>query len=334
MKAAQNEARALGLAGFIHWDGALGHLFDVFPLPIPPTVVLLGSGVASPPIPPTVFLPGIDVYPPTVTLPGTGEWLMYKAIDDEGRGFGDRAPTTRLINQFVRLADAPAEQVCSFAQRWGVLFVCKEHNLPMNHNQFVGDRGLELTWAGPPIPRGCEPYTAPSPYNDGLTFLEPIERWRHYAREARAILMLAANLQRNTPRSAEDWCLLGEQFKKPDLASERRSLAGRINLWYGWGGVRPYFQWAGSAPRIQPYSFGLFGTLAMQLGYIISHQHGVARCSHCGEPYAPETRTPTASKRNFCPECRQAKVPERLASRDRYRRERDKKAEARGSKVQ
>jgi hypothetical protein len=74
----------------------------------------------------------------------------------------EKAPRPSLLEGFVRLADAPPEQIHDFASKWGVLAVCR-HGLPSSHAST------------------CRPLRVPG---RTVVYWEPLKVWRHFASEA------------------------------------------------------------------------------------------------------------------------------------------------------
>ena len=233
-------------------------------------------------------------------------------------------PGPGLLDQFVHLADAPAEHILRYAQRWGVLFLCEQHRLPTSHNPrplYTAVSG-QVTWCVPP--RGANG-----------TYWEFLEDWRHFARQARALLSIAVRLYQEHTGAAADWGTVYERMAQTgppgqgDLAAERFALTLCVNEWLILGDVRPQFSWIdrhNTVPKITFGGGGLFGALAVQLALAISQTDGLVLCSACGAPYVPERR-PRSDERHYCVACRDAGRPARDAARD-YRGRRAKVAKA------
>ena len=83
-------------------------------------------------------------------------------------------PSRGMLDQFLSLANANAERICSFARKSGVLAICI-HEKPTSHSL------------------DCD--MAPCPEIDGWS--EPLDRWRYYARQFQAVLRIADRLNAN-----------------------------------------------------------------------------------------------------------------------------------------
>ena len=109
-----------------------------------------------------------------------------------------------------------------------------------------------------------------------------------------------------------------------------------VNTWLHLGDVRPEYWWDSESDRFdlrmswsmrevggwgQHDRPGLFGCLSVQLALRIAAEVRMATCSFCGTDY-PVERSPRRGKRNFCPSCRDERVPQRLAQRDYEARQR------------
>ena len=194
---------------------------------------------------------------------------------------------TGALTRFVRLADADGPAILRFARQYGVLI---------------------------PGALGRPPYS------------EPLELWRHYARQARALLNIAARLHRDEPGELAEWQAvyarqpLMDQAQLEKLAgapveSQRFFVEMAVNEWLKMASVQPEFQWRYGSPRITLSGAGLFPALALQLMAAIARTDGLALCTGCGSPYTPKRR-PRTGTRHYCQECRDAGVPQRDAARD------------------
>jgi hypothetical protein len=79
-----------------------------------------------------------------------------------------------------------------------------------------------------------------------------------------------------------------------------------------------------------PFTFSSFALIVLQQLLAVLRSEGLASCSGCGTPFI-SNRQPLAgkfvgrqiAKRNYCQNCRDAKIPQRDAARDYRRRERN-----------
>ena len=200
-----------------------------------------------------------------------------------------RRPGPRILSDFVRLADGDGPQIRAYARRWGILGICK-HGLPSSH---AGNEGG--------MPR-CQPLDRredPAWRFDGW---EPLERWRYFARQAGAMLNLAASLYADRPGQPEDWQVVVHHPTQPvpwwhrSVKAEWILLSGVVREWIQIGDVRPVM--ARRPTQGHHVEFGssaagqrLFGTLACQLLFTITRMTNVAVCFECAAIYTP-TRQP------------------------------------------
>jgi len=175
-------------------------------------------------------------------------------------------------------------------------------------------------------------------------FWEPVSVWFEWSRKAKALLNIAAQLNKGKRASFEDWNTvkgirdtgLGETEAAPyvqDLRAARRELAWELDGWISIGQIRPRISWnrtpSGWRFSLDAVSTGpnLFGLLAL---YIVSEVagtgQGIAFCSSCAKSYRPERRL-NPKNRNYCPKCRGEsgkQAARRDAARDFRRRQREK----------
>jgi hypothetical protein len=169
---------------------------------------------------------------------------------------------------------------------------------------------------------------------------EPLLVWRYYARQACAILSVAAQIHGRGWASLGLWdrmfephpsglphYLGGQDGARPILerreASSQRWMLSLV-LDGGWlrpAGSRPMFRWEGAGRKVFLGEGGLFGELAQRLMSAIARTDGVAICSACGRPYMPGRR-PDPDRRMYCDDCRNKGRPQRDAARDYRRRKR------------
>jgi hypothetical protein len=255
--------------------------------------------------------------------------------------FSDDGPEASLdqdvLSDFVQLADltdVPEElsgvfdakervilpeferAINEYASRFGILGIC-EHNLPASHPS-LNFRQQD--------PRPCEPR------KDGADYIENVGHWLSYARQARALLNVAAAIYSDDKGRQRDWEeLVSDGERLLEGGDERRK--GLVSFYvHGWmrvGGVHLDMPWEGPSPEIRVmthWSYGLFGAVAIQLALAISRTDGLAICSACGEPFVP-SRKPAPGRRAYCarPRCSQ-----KARWRDAKREERRRKEGANG----
>jgi hypothetical protein len=218
--------------------------------------------------------------------------------------------TREMLDEFQRLADAPSKEFLKFANRWGLLGLCKEHGLPFTH----------------PGNEDCM-----------LNLRENLGHWRRLATQTRAILRVATDLRWSDQHpdtdanlgNPEDWSRIDDEADPAwlvpmDLEDAKSSLAGYVSRFVEWAQVVPSLEWSQGVPKVflNP-GFTTFGYIAVQLLFFTAGGRDIAACSECGQLY-PSSRQPRYDRRNYCPECRDAGVPDRNAKRR-------KKSDKRGS---
>jgi hypothetical protein len=255
-------------------------------------------------------------------LPVPKETTIDDLIGVRGRSQGGvrlSRPSGRMLDEFLELADASAKRILSYAQRWGVLGICR-HGKPCTHTPYTSQRIIY-----PPVPDLCAPLGW-----DGRGGREPVEAWRRYAREATAILRVGESLRdRRTPTESDLRTLLAPH-KHPSRVPVSIAwplLIRAVNRWVTDGDVRPWLvlhaHTLGYEPRVRmasPWSYGtpswgLFGALGTQIQLAIARASYMF-CDECGRK-CDRRRSPAAGREHFCsPTC---------AARKRQRRHREAK---------
>ena len=246
-----------------------------------------------------------------------------------------KGPGPRFFEEFLDLADADSKRIAGYARRWGVLSICEEHELPYTHNP------QPYPWPpyGSALHRPCGPKGRPP---SGPCF-EPIAVWRHFSRQMRALLSVAAELREGREGRPEDWEVVYE-LAAPNqrifglewarkarrigdsevLDIQRFQLGMVVDEYLTFSGLRPRFVWECSqTPRLSALSGNMFGALSIQLSLTIQAPRGLAMCSECDSIYAPKIRT-RPNVDHYCPSCRALGAPQRNAKR----RSRQKRGQA------
>jgi hypothetical protein len=120
-----------------------------------------------------------------------------------------RIDSSHLLDRFVELADSSSANlgILAFAKRYGPLYLCDRHALASYHmsvrtpfNAFgpapqVGvDERLEHCWCGPRLER-----------HSPVTFSEPIQVWRTFARRIENLLLVAGAVRIEGKAAPELW---------------------------------------------------------------------------------------------------------------------------------
>ena len=273
----------------------------------------------------TPFTSVVLFVPPPPTIEGGN--LVWRVNETGVLSHRPVQPGRQLVFDFAQLSESPDKVIHEFASRWGVLAAdSKEHPLP-----------IEAT-VGPDMPASnVFSFTLLQGWTDGV-FTEPLERWRHFSRTARALLNIATFLQHNEFGRREDWNVLYPAFADDDarwqhqggypthdaaMGLEWSRLRDPVTRWLQNADVRPrlFFGTLGK-PTVTLSGRALYGALGVQLLFAICRTHGMAVCSGCGTSY-PRERRAALSRRNYCGDCRKAGVPLRDAKRDSDQRKRE-----------
>jgi hypothetical protein len=237
------------------------------------------------------------------------EWWGYDA--GSANPYGRETSPRGMLDAFVQMKTPDA--ALRFARRYGPLALC-EHGLPTTHN-----------WT--PERQGCYPVG----WEQGVC-REPLERWLYYVDQARALVAIAAALQRDEKELEEAWQVLLKRYEGDDVAltlavrqkasleGRRSLLGGLVNEWLVLANARLSVTWDATKAKWELMMRGTtFGLLAMQLMFAIAGQHRLAICDGCQRPYLREGRVPQSGRRNFCPDCGPT-VAARLRQRERRAR--------------
>jgi len=217
-----------------------------------------------------------------------------------------------LLFDFANLVLFGSESILEFARDWGVLGLC-EHGMPATHSVSLNASTSGATEGE------CQP-----------TGREQAEQWQEYARGVRALLNIAAKVNRGDAGRSEDWLVLGVKAddQPGDSSSAERLIQSFANGLLVLANVRPRVQLNPAKIKIShPASSSFFGVLAVQVAQHVARTNGPLLCSGCGEIYEliSMDRRPRGGERNYCFGCGQT-AARRDAARD-YRRRR-KKSEA------
>jgi hypothetical protein len=271
-----------------------------------------------------------------------GSVVRYALADREARGPGGSVwrfaaveeRSEAMLRGFVRLADVSDARLPArlrrFAPRWGVLGLCR-HGLPATH---------PITVEMLPLETPCGLWMQP-------TGTEPVSLWREYARQARAVLDVAAALVSEevaatelrpglqSPTASEQeaaaWSIalrpfppgstappvLGDLLQGPDRVTQRRWLLDRaIARWTNVAGIQLVPDFAGPQPvRLGVRS--LFGALAVQLLFAVVRAPFTRSCAGCGKLFSP-SRKPRGDEKSWCPRCKR-KEKDHAAASARFR---------------
>lgn len=208
-----------------------------------------------------------------------------------------------LLDGFMALDGASDEQICRFAQKYGVLAV----------EEFVSGSGEDHE--------------------------EELEPWRYWIARVRAVISGAASLHNGEAIRAEDWNRLDPPAAKEweagfrlmrDLSSadrraftEQRCVADVLNEFLARARVRPCFTWfppdggisfTNLQGTVDEDSITLSGALALQVVLLCARAESIATCSGCRVPYFRQWHSPTG-RRNYCKSCRDRGVAWRDSKR-------------------
>ena len=282
----------------------------------------------------------IRVFPSAKTDTPTADRVPLYEVDKPGE-----IDFTGALDRFARLKTG--DNVLRFAQRYGVLDFC-QHGQPATHNPrllaipLLGLVQSPSLWK--PIESGI--YSEPGfmiEDHGERTWCEPVgseavEGWLFWSRMAAALLNVAAALASRHSTSRDDWevIITEESDEIPRLIDSllARGWAARVylqeavNRWLHLANVRLSLSWPiGQDKASLELEADTFGLLGIQLLTAVTGAQALAVCDGCHSPYVRPNRRPQAGRANYCPECKSAKVPERLRQQRKRTRMRQSESE-------
>jgi hypothetical protein len=239
-----------------------------------------------------------------IWVPRSIELKGNKLVWESG-GWRVTSAKAGMLEQFIKIANSPKEtirrRVLRYARQWGVLRICNLHRKPLSHTEPV-EFGR---WVFEDYAKRC------FLLEEGGKHWEPISAWQSYAKQARAILNLAASLHLGRVGSMEDWAVV-TRTRNPrnleelyDRNAARHTIASAVDIWLRWGAVEVNFNWDDPKPTVVIGSNNLFGNLAVQLMLAAGRTQGFVSCSACGNQYIPKRR-PRIGERHYCHNCGRA----------------------------
>jgi hypothetical protein len=229
--------------------------------------------------------------------------------------------TDRIIAPFVKLADAQPDAIVEFARRYGVFGACQiPRDAPKQDNEILFR---------------SERWRVSTGLRDGPEW-EPVELWRQFSRTARAMLLIAAQLNDIPPKPGDpvEWRILGVDFdpNRDQVEDAQFLLWCEVNNWLEAGrvGLR---MWPRNWSKLRTLweteihlggGYRLFGALALQMMLVIAGKTALYTCSGCRLPYIPAGRRPKRGHNSYCDDCGLER-----ARQDADRRRKDKMIEAR-----
>lgn len=247
-----------------------------------------------------------------------GGSLCYRPDETSFKEVG--AGQDRLLTDFMRLAEASPEDTVAFAEKFGVLELCR-HNLPASHVPRrmwpdLAEDGSDACWAVRSLGQG------------GVT-RERFTTWIRLASQARATHRAAGLLAHGDAVPDEDWNAirdllpqgmvitareyrsLGFEPREDSIQDQRKLLMMALQRWLDLGDVGFRVRWEGTRPSFTYGGTGLAGAVALQLGLTCTSTFGFTICSFCHLPHTPRRR-PRPGESNYCPDCRTDGVPGRV----------------------
>lgn len=213
--------------------------------------------------------------------------------------------TTRILENFILLANATPDMIKQFVLKWGPLWRCIQHQ--------------ECFWRD---------------HEDCLwSPAEPLDAFRSLAEEAKAALDIADHLKKDRPAPLELWQPLrytkggngigwtGSGDKDFSLWAQKFFLANAINryLTQPSSGAYLYVEWNNQKAELGiKTGTGFIGVVWLMIAQCLTEAKGVYFCASCGISYIRYMRKPQDGRKNFCPDCsKKGKGSKRLYERSK-----------------
>lgn len=257
-----------------------------------------------------------------VTIRGRGLRLTAQTFDEGGMTSGDRL----MLERFALLHRAGDEEARKTAGRYGMLGICT-HGIVQAHPVVEAPIALAVP-ATIELDDGCR-----------AQWTEPLTVWRYWSTQAWGILSAATRLRLGERPGREAWDAIlapGPWAEAATLTGppaefvaswastaragrlsgelERQAVARAASAWIDIAGVRIVVRWHRGRSEVAMRVEGLLGAIGVQLALALGDVDGWAICSGCGTFHVPR-RPGDGTRRSFCPACRAAKIPVRLAGR-------------------
>jgi hypothetical protein len=252
-----------------------------------------------------------------------GDFLIYEPVARSHQAH--KGAPQGLLRMLLDGQESRPKAV-AFCRRWGILGLC-DHGLPRSHSETCLKQEVFRT--------SFDGKTSHSYYR------ESIDAVQRFARGLEAIVRIGAEMSQDRSGRTDDWnnacdIITGPDFPRwpfnpSDLhVSEARSLLqGLIARLIRICRLRPRFWWNSDVGSWQidldteGAGYNLPAFIIIELILTIADKDGFAICSSCHRAYIP-ARSPSPSRRNYCPtvSCLRARACD--ASKDRYDRNKAK----------
>ncbi len=243
------------------------------------------------------------------------------------------SPATASSRGSSRSAQASDEAVVAYAEEWGDLPLCR-HGLPGASPRHFDDEdaptGGVLEPDGPRVARRVAALVPPRRAHP-----RGVRRGGDEQSDCRPACGLSSCPTPTAASRCTSACCRGSRASTAPrgVAARRALVAQAVSYWLDAGGARVGMEWStGARPRLVIGSgaspdAGIFGALGVELAGRCATAERLDVCDGCGRPFlmTPKQRARLEQRpgtRAFCPDCREAGVPARMADQDRRARQR------------
>ncbi len=278
----------------------------------------------------------------TTTYAKTSRGIEWQPRESFARR-GVIEPAPGLLENFLTLREATAEQVEAFALTHGVLGIEPDQQRDLTGGYWVepltmwrgeATRAHDLLTAAARL-RTRKPLTddqrlpvlrAAWPDETGWRDKHPEDAHKRFFLDGAPVTERHAD---EPLHEGQAEALLG--YAKRTLDDDRTQLAWAVSRWMHAAGAALVLTWptnVATEPLLTiggELQRGCLAAITVQVALACARAETTRACDYCGALHAPR-RAPRPGQRSFCQQCRDNGVPVRLAHRDKRERERADKA--------
>ena len=249
---------------------------------------------------PYIFYPVPPNWPSTISI----QQLNFEELRKLGWTYKEN--TDKLLDDFVKLANATPNKVLKFVKKWGPLWACVSHS---THKANLADvLGVEIVSLIHPI--------GPLHGDAALGFCwcswvpaENVSSFVREAKRAKAALSIYTCFKLGKEEDPNDWGTLGFEGKlkiTDNASAEEKNFIKKMLLC---NFVESRLSEVGFSIDPQSlklqivFDLGFLRAAWLQLAQAMTAMRGIYVCDGCGDVYVRALKKPVEGKFNFCPQC-------------------------------
>jgi len=249
---------------------------------------------------PYIFYPVPKNWPSTISI----QQLNFEELRKLGWTYKEN--TDKLLDDFVKLANATPKKVLKFVKKWGPLWACVSHS---THKAELADvTGVEIVSLIHPI--------GPLHGDAALGFCwcswvpaENVSSFVREAKRAKAALSIYTCLKLEKEEDPNDWATLGFSGKLKFAGTASAEEKKFIKKMFLCSFVERRLSEVGflidpQSLKLQiVFDLGFLRAAWLQLAQAMTAMRGIYVCDGCGDVYVRALKKPVEGKFNFCPQC-------------------------------